>query len=76
MVRAIETVCEGNILLQPEVAKKMLGSMGKQTTKEITKKENIFNELTKKEYEIALLVGQGKSNKEISTLLYITRFKR
>lgn len=72
LVKAIETVYEGNILLQPEVAKKMIGSIGKNNNQSINEKEDIFKELTKKEYEIALLIGEGKSNKEISSILFIT----
>ena len=34
--------------------------------------KDIFNQLTKREYEVALLVGEGKSNKEISRELFIT----
>ncbi len=68
LVKGIQTVYEGNVLLQPEVAKKMVGVIDRK------KHDNnhIFKELTKREYEIALLVGQGKSNKEIGQTLFIT----
>ncbi|MBU5437807.1 response regulator transcription factor [Tissierella sp. MSJ-40] len=68
LVKGIQTVYEGNVLLQPEVAKKMVGAMGRKKHDN----KNIFKELTKREYEIALLVGQGKSNKEIGQTLFIT----
>lgn len=71
LVRAIETVYEGNILLQPDVAKKMIKSMNHSNTTENSLEEDIFKELTKKEYEIALLIGAGKSNREIAKALYI-----
>lgn len=68
LVRAIETVYNGNMLLQPDVARKMLGAMDQEKVPRI----NLFEELTRREYEIALLVGEGKTNREISELLFIT----
>ena len=72
LVKAIETVYQGNMLLQPGIAKQMINSIHKKD--DTTNKANInnFKELTKREYEIALLVGKGKSNKEISSKLFIT----
>ena len=68
LVNAIEVVYKGNMLLQPDVAKKALGTMNKATSHE----NKLFMELTKREHEIALLVSKGKTNKEISDLLFIT----
>ena len=72
LVKAIETVYQGNMLLQPGIAKQMINSIHEKddTTNKVNKHN--FNELTKREYEIALLVGEGKSNKEISSKLFIT----
>ena len=72
LVKAIETVYQGNMLLQPSIAKQMINSIHKkdETTNKVNKDN--FKELTKKEYEIALLVGEGRSNKEISSKLFIT----
>ncbi len=72
LVKAIKTVYEGNVLLQPDVAKKMLGAMTYNNVAQSNLDRHIFKELTKKEYEIALLIGEGKSNKEIASTLYIT----
>ncbi|CAK7066468.1 response regulator transcription factor [Tissierella carlieri] len=72
LVKAIKTVYEGNVLLQPDVAKKMLGAMTYNNAAQGNLDKHIFKELTKKEYEIALLIGEGKSNKEIANILYIT----
>ena len=66
LVKAIETVFEGNMLLQPDIAKRIVGSMNRKTDK------NILNQLTKREYEISLLIGEGRSNREIGKMLYIT----
>lgn len=72
LVKAMETVYQGNMLLQPGIAKQMINSIHEKddTTNKLNKHN--FNELTKREYEIALLVGEGKSNKEISSKLFIT----
>ena len=72
LVKAIKTVYEGNVLLQPDVAKKMLAAMTYNNVAQSNLDRHIFKELTKKEYEIALLIGEGKSNKEIASTLYIT----
>jgi DNA-binding NarL/FixJ family response regulator len=71
LVDSIETVYKGNILLQPDVAKRMLKSMEQSNAIQKNISKDIFKELTKKEYEIALLIGEGKSNKEIAKTLYI-----
>jgi len=71
LVKAIETVYKGNILLQPDVARKMIGSMDHKANIQDNIDNTIFKELTKKEYEIALLICEGKSNKEIAKTLYI-----
>ena len=70
LAKAIETVYKGNVLLQPEIAKKVMGAIKGISAKD--EKEDLRNELTKREYEIALLVSEGKTNKEISQILFIT----
>ncbi len=71
LVKAMETVYSGNVLLQPEIAKKIMGALIEKKTREDDKRD-LVKELTRREYEIALLVGEGKTNKEISEILYIT----
>lgn len=75
LVNAIQAVYEGNALLQPNILKKIVQKMDRKIEKnhkqDILDKD-IYHRLTKKEYEIALLIGEGKSNKEIGSLLYIT----
>jgi len=70
LVNAIETVYEGNVLLQPEVATRVVSAMKNN----IVNKSNdvVLKELTPREREIAYLVAEGRTNKEISETLYIT----
>lgn len=68
LVNAIQAVYEGNVLLQPDVLKKIVNKIDRKDSQV----KDIYKYLTKKEYEIALLIAEGKSNKEISSLLYIT----
>lgn len=49
----------------------MISSIDRKQTKQSNLDKDIFKKLTKKEYEIALLIGEGKSNKEIVEILYI-----
>mgnify|MGYP000918041236 FL=1 len=72
LVGAINSVFEGNMLLQPDIAKKVVRNIDRKTNTSGNFYKDIYNLLTKKEYEIAFLIGEGKSNKEISSLLYIT----
>ncbi|MTI47518.1 response regulator transcription factor [Sporosalibacterium faouarense] len=86
IVRGIKTVYDGNVLLQPEVATKVV-RVFKDNSSETTdinnnetnlyrsKEEMIsgrYEELTQREEEIARLVAKGKGNKEISEDLFIT----
>ncbi|CCQ92799.1 Uncharacterized transcriptional regulatory protein YfiK [[Clostridium] ultunense Esp] len=70
LVSNIESVYKGDILFHGEVAKTIAAAM--QEKKLIQNNKNRLEELTPREMEIAKLVGEGKSNKEISKILYIT----
>lgn len=72
LIHAIKTVHSGNMLLQGDVAKKMMDSIHNDFDIDSQKRDSTLKELTKREYEIAILVGEGKNNKEISEKLFIT----
>lgn len=73
LVNAIRTVYEGNILLQPDVAKKIVSAMrDRENISKSYEKINSLTTLTQREIEISCLVADGKSNKEISAILFIT----
>lgn len=73
LIDGIKTVYAGNVLLQPEVATKVVGAF-KEDYNLDKKKANIdiLKELTSRETEIAYLVAEGKTNREISEMLFIT----
>jgi DNA-binding NarL/FixJ family response regulator len=70
LVNNIKTVYKGDILLHGEVAKTIASAM--KVKKDTQGKEDILKALTPREREIAELIGEGKSNNEISKILYIT----
>lgn len=73
IVKGIETAHAGETLLEPKVATKIVRALTNQS--HMTTEDNIdlrLEELTARELEIAKLVSQGKSNKEISLELFIT----
>jgi DNA-binding NarL/FixJ family response regulator len=77
IIDAIKTVYSGNFLLQSELANKILEII---QNKQNTSKDNLssidirgpYEALTQREIELSILVSQGKSNKEISEMLFIT----
>lgn len=76
IVKAIKEAYKGNVLLQPEVAKKVVKSFNNLNKNNKTTKqaefEELLKDLTQREIEIAKLIAEGKSNKEISRELFIT----
>lgn len=70
LVNSIKSVYKGDMLFHGEVAKTIAGAVKGNVN--MQREENIFNDLTPREMEIARLIGEGKSNKEISKILYIT----
>jgi DNA-binding NarL/FixJ family response regulator len=71
IVEAILEAHNGNVLIQPNVAKKMVDMFSKMTTEEVERDSRI-DELTEREKEIMKKLGEGMSNKEISESLYIS----
>ncbi|MBS2904562.1 response regulator transcription factor, partial [Klebsiella pneumoniae] len=68
-----KTACAGNILLNPEVASKIIKEFNKLSpNKAINYNKEKLNLLTKREMDVAILVGQGKSNKDICNELFLT----
>ena len=80
IIKAIKTVYEGNIILNPEVTTKLVKAftqLSNSFNTHNTSTTNIGNSeklkfLTKRELDVAVLVGQGKSNKCICNMLFLT----
>lgn len=76
IIRAIKEVYKGNVLLQPEIATKVVKAFNNiNNHKKIEDNEEVIkaiNELTTRELEISKLVAEGKRNREISAELFIT----
>jgi DNA-binding NarL/FixJ family response regulator len=66
ILAAIRVVYAGGTVFQKDI----LEYIAKQVKPE--PKENVFRELTEREIEVASLVAQGRSNKEIGEMLFIS----
>lgn len=71
IVEAIREVHGGGVLIQSNVAKKVVGLFSKMAKDEIVIDERV-KQLTDREIDILKLLGKGKSNKEISEAIYIS----
>jgi len=67
---AIRTVHGGSFLLAPAAATKVVSNLA--APKRSGSKNNLSKVLTNREIEVLRLIGAGKNNKEIATLLCIT----
>jgi DNA-binding NarL/FixJ family response regulator len=77
IIKAIKTAYDGNMLLDPEVTAKIVKaynsiSTAKQTHTQINEYKKKLEMLTQREIDVANLVAQGKSNKYICHILFLT----
>lgn len=77
IIKAIKTAYNGNILLDPEVATKIVRAYNliannKQTPSALYEYKNKLKMLTQREIDVARLVAQGKNNKDICNILFLT----
>lgn len=74
--RGIKTVYEGKTLLHPDVATRLVEAFNTLKEEKDSEALPIIDEklkvLTPRELELAKLIGSGRSNKEISSELYIS----
>ena len=68
---AVIEVYNGGVLIQPNVARKMV-DMFSQMTKNHMEIDKRVDELTPREKDIMIYLGKGKSNKEIGQVLFIS----
>lgn len=76
LVRAIRDVYEGNSIMQPEIAAKVIsyitGAIKEPIDNTVPSELRHIEELTDRERDVLKLVGKGMSNKEIAKKLYIS----
>ncbi len=68
---AIIEVYNGGVLIQPNVARKMVDMFSKMTKNDIEIDDRV-DELTPREKDIMIYLGKGKSNNEIGQNLFIS----
>lgn len=71
LASSIRTVVNGGVLIDPAVAAKIVNGLG-SNTKPKTPESRKADELTGRETEIAKLIAEGNTNKEIAKLLFIS----
>jgi DNA-binding NarL/FixJ family response regulator len=72
MLRAIRAVANGESLLAPSIAPKVLHLFDERPWENLSTNSSIFGELTARERDVLSLLAQGLSNKEISLQLSIS----
>lgn len=77
LIKAIEKVIEGNNYISPEVTTQIFSDFRKNqknttTAPSDTYLDSQFSRLTPREREILKLIAEGKKNKEIASLLFIS----
>ncbi|ADD44305.1 response regulator [Stackebrandtia nassauensis] len=70
LIRAVRTVAVGEALLAPNVTRRLIAEFA--ATPRVDGPAPLVSALTPREREVVTLVGQGKSNEEISRLLHIS----
>lgn len=68
LVRSIHSALEGGLVLEDQVAAKVMPTLMQQQQK----KEKMATELTPREQEIITCIGQGMNNQEIAATLFLS----
>jgi DNA-binding NarL/FixJ family response regulator len=70
LVNAVRIVAAGDALLSPSVTRKMIAQFAAQKPR-APRAAAVLSELTEREREVLVLIGQGRSNGEIGATLFI-----
>ncbi len=70
LLSAIKAIQKGNSYLSPLVSKKVVDQYLQKTQDDI--KQDRYEKLTTREREVLQLIAEGKANKEIAELLYLS----
>jgi two-component system response regulator NreC len=68
LVQAIQTVCRGDSFLSPSISRQVVEEYGRRAEA----MEDKYNKLTDREREVLQLITEGRSNREMATLLRIS----
>ncbi|SOC21099.1 LuxR family two component transcriptional regulator [Ureibacillus xyleni] len=69
LLSSIHSVVNGGLVIQEDVAAKLMPKLLQQ---HVPKENEITIDLTQRELDIVKLVGEGKTNKEIATALFLS----
>jgi DNA-binding NarL/FixJ family response regulator len=71
LVKAVNVIAEGGVIISPPMASKMLQEFNSLNTAGETKPADYELQLTKREKEVLTLIGGGATNREIANTLSI-----
>jgi DNA-binding NarL/FixJ family response regulator len=72
LIKALTDIQNGNNYLSPRLTTKLLSGLRNPGTTKMTDLKSSFRLLSNREREILKLIAEGKTNKEISSLLFIS----
>jgi DNA-binding NarL/FixJ family response regulator len=71
LVKAVNIIAEGGVIISPPMASKMLQELNSLNTAERRESTDYKLQLTKREKEVLTLIGRGATNREIASTLSI-----
>ena len=70
LVHAVRVIAAGDALLSPSVTRRLIAQFAAQKPR-ATASSSLLSDLTDREREVLVLIGQGRSNTEIAAALFI-----